>query len=674
MSRASDNLSKLRSRTKKFSKQYVRGVNSATGKYAKIVKASLGKASDLTSYIKTKRNQREASLDTMRGQYIEATRTVLNSEALKQLAIHSNITAPTLTSIMSGYEHARASQAERIGSLVKASERRVVRDNANDQRDVTAQRQDLRDERTLAGVVYEADKGANRDVFNSEGKLVGTEFDQQEKDRITDEANVTYEKRTRSNRSYQDKVRKEGYTRDDKEYKRDNTEYDRRTKSNRTYQDTVRKEGYTRDDKEYRRDNTEYDRRTKSNRTYQDTVRDDNQSFQLKRDKNRPSSSSRRRDGVSAVLRSMSRTGRSAPSASRIESPTRTTSETPSDFTVHPAPRSEEIRDFRGVVLGAESGGAGYNAFNRGKAGDSKGISLDLTRMTVGEVKRRQSLPEGDPNRLFAVGAYQAIPATLSGATDALGISDDELFNEEVQDRIFSGNLIKKQAGLYSYLIGENDDIDGAAKAAATEWAGLPDPSTGRSVYDKDKGNNSSSAKIEDVRSSLQAARENIATLLEQGASEEEAVRIAMLGGTFESAPQEPDKIVASEEGHSPEYRQQVQRFEQQVLQQASNAGLENWKASGAVEGQQQTFIDEATIALTQKAQQGFESDYEAFRAQDDQFTDEALSAKYVADKKTAGDNPSNAELTSYLEQEKAKRQAELDALERARKDLWGIK
>jgi hypothetical protein len=349
------------------------------------------------------------------------------------------------------------------------------------------------------------------------------------------------------------------------------------------------------------------------------------------------------------------------------------------------------VRDFSAVIQGAESAGAGYNAYNRGVAGDSK-EPLNLTGMTVGEIKRRQSLPKGDPERLFAVGAYQVIPDTLNSSLDALGISDDALFDEELQNRIFTDSLIQKQPALHQYLIGESDDLDSATLGAADEWAGLPDYTTGKSVYGG-KGGNAASARIEDVRSSLLAARENVKALVEKGASYEDALRIALVGGTYTTprvpiddsstpTPKEKDPakvnrgevVVAEEKGYSPEYKKQVSRYDEQVSQVASQAGLANWKASGAIEGQQQHFIDEATVAISETARKAFEEEYQSFIAEEDKYSNEALSAQYVNEKKASGKNPDNDELEAYLEQERLKRQAQLDALERARTDLWGIK
>ena len=106
-------------------------------------------------------------------------------------------------------------------------------------------------------------------------------------------------------------------------------------------------------------------------------------------------------------------------------------------------PAQEEIKSIFGA---RESPNAGYDAINAGKGGDRPGgatrhLGRPLTSMTLGEVKRYQRLPVGDPQGIFAVGKYQFIPDTLEEAAAAAGITDDMPFNEAVQDRIFFVHL-----------------------------------------------------------------------------------------------------------------------------------------------------------------------------------------------------------------------------------------
>ena len=98
------------------------------------------------------------------------------------------------------------------------------------------------------------------------------------------------------------------------------------------------------------------------------------------------------------------------------------------------------------IVSKRESPNAGYDAINRGQGGDTPGgaqarYGRPLTQMTLGEVKALQA------QELNAVGKYQFIETTLAEAAEIAGVSDDMLFNEAVQDRIFFVHLDNN--GLY---------------------------------------------------------------------------------------------------------------------------------------------------------------------------------------------------------------------------------
>ena len=106
-------------------------------------------------------------------------------------------------------------------------------------------------------------------------------------------------------------------------------------------------------------------------------------------------------------------------------------------------PSQERVK---AIFSSRESPQAGYDAINAGNGGDRPGgatrhLGKPLTQMTLGEVKQYQNLPTGDPKGIFAVGKYQFIPETLAIAAEEAGITDDMLFNEAVQDRIFFVHL-----------------------------------------------------------------------------------------------------------------------------------------------------------------------------------------------------------------------------------------
>jgi hypothetical protein len=136
------------------------------------------------------------------------------------------------------------------------------------------------------------------------------------------------------------------------------------------------------------------------------------------------------------------------------------------------------------LVAKAESGRDGYNAFNRGTANGKiipAGKKMDLTKMSIKDIMARQTLPAGDPERLFAVGKYQCIPVTLKSACQALNIDINEPFSELTQDIICQEYLVgKKRPALISYY--RNPDKNNqdlllkAGQSLAAEFASIEDP------------------------------------------------------------------------------------------------------------------------------------------------------------------------------------------------------
>ena len=113
-----------------------------------------------------------------------------------------------------------------------------------------------------------------------------------------------------------------------------------------------------------------------------------------------------------------------------------------------------------------------YNIANRYNPDNDKYLQTNeyiLTTMTLKEVMLKQK----DIKLLYATGRYQIIPETLKGAKNALQLNDNDLYNEEMQDRIFEKYLIdKKRSDVMEYLKG-NGDIDKAAYALAKEFASI---------------------------------------------------------------------------------------------------------------------------------------------------------------------------------------------------------
>lgn len=147
------------------------------------------------------------------------------------------------------------------------------------------------------------------------------------------------------------------------------------------------------------------------------------------------------------------------------------------------------------LIAHYEGSSAGYNAMNKGTAGDTPGGSQsvfgkNLTDMTVGEIKKLQA-----SNQMKAAGAYQIIKETLKEITSKAGVKDTDLFDQNTQD-ILGAYLLKNRAG-YGKLEGKalEDKIAGV-------WAVFPKSTTGRSMYENVGGNKSNanaSKELQDI-------------------------------------------------------------------------------------------------------------------------------------------------------------------------------
>lgn len=181
-----------------------------------------------------------------------------------------------------------------------------------------------------------------------------------------------------------------------------------------------------------------------------------------------------------------------------------------------PTGNPEGVIDKAGGILGEliASGEGDYGSFNRGKAGDSAGKSMDFSRMTIGDIMVLQALPKGQPQRLFAVGKYQIIPGTMKETVEQLGISRLRTFTPFMQEFMFRNHLVGgKRPQVKRFIMGKSDDVSAAQLALAQEFASVADPRTGRSFFDGQAGN-SSSITAAQSKAALNGEREKFQTLL----------------------------------------------------------------------------------------------------------------------------------------------------------------
>ena len=160
--------------------------------------------------------------------------------------------------------------------------------------------------------------------------------------------------------------------------------------------------------------------------------------------------------------------------------------------------------DYGGLAALTRSGEGGWNSVNYGTTRSAG--TLNLTASTVGQVEKLQG-----QGRVFAVGAYQFTPGVLSLARKAAGLSPDAPMSPANQTAMFWALILKsnKRPTLRDYLLGKNNDVNGAHTDLSLEWAAVQGPS-GRGAYDGDAAGNYASIQAARVRQALIKARQAI--------------------------------------------------------------------------------------------------------------------------------------------------------------------
>lgn len=167
---------------------------------------------------------------------------------------------------------------------------------------------------------------------------------------------------------------------------------------------------------------------------------------------------------------------------------------------------TEALRPFKSLLMEGESqSSGGYNAIAGSRTGNPQ-----LSSMTIG-----QALQAGRGN---AIGAYQFIPSTLKAALPKAGLTMNDTFSPENQDRLATAWILNGQRPrLAAYIKGESNDLAGAVNDAAVEWAALQKMS-GQGHWDGD-GRNQASISSGRVAQALQQSRRNFIQAREAGAA-----------------------------------------------------------------------------------------------------------------------------------------------------------
>ena len=148
---------------------------------------------------------------------------------------------------------------------------------------------------------------------------------------------------------------------------------------------------------------------------------------------------------------------------------------------IHPSVTGGGLGRVLDLIAAPESHG-NYKAWY----GHADQQQVELSMLTVDEVKAFQQQLLADGNGGSAIGRYQIVPDTFERLTERLHLSGDERFTPALQDRL--ALALVSDAGVNGWIEGRLDD-HAFAFNLATIWAGLPKDASNVSYYAGDGRN-----------------------------------------------------------------------------------------------------------------------------------------------------------------------------------------
>ncbi|EGV28152.1 TraG domain-containing protein [Thiorhodococcus drewsii AZ1] len=165
---------------------------------------------------------------------------------------------------------------------------------------------------------------------------------------------------------------------------------------------------------------------------------------------------------------------------------------------IHPSVTDGRLGQLLDLIAVPESHG-NYNAWYRNVDQDQ----VDLSTLTLNEVRMLQQQLLEAGNGGSAIGRYQFIPSTLEDLTERLGFSGSERFTPELQDRL--ALILARDAGVNDWMGGALTS-DSFAYNLSKIWAGLPKDASNQS-YHQEVGDNAARIDYSTVVDRLAAIR-----------------------------------------------------------------------------------------------------------------------------------------------------------------------
>lgn len=203
-------------------------------------------------------------------------------------------------------------------------------------------------------------------------------------------------------------------------------------------------------------------------------------------------------------------------------------------------------------IVGQAESGNNYNVAN-GKR------PVNFTGMTIKEVLAWQREDQKTNGKMSsAAGRYQFMPDTLEEEMKAAGLTEDTLFNEATQDKLFKSRLVTR--GLDKFAKGEIS-AEQFQLNLAQEWAGLPMDMNGKGYHDSET--NQASVEPGVLLRALEADT--------SGASTVESM--AAQGYQFDDIQRVQDALAKLADAKTQEFDTNRIQAEQALLQTAENSG-----------------------------------------------------------------------------------------------------
>ncbi len=173
--------------------------------------------------------------------------------------------------------------------------------------------------------------------------------------------------------------------------------------------------------------------------------------------------------------------------------------------------RSSDIKPFTdygglaAIIRGGESSN-NYTAVNYGKPfGYKSGVVEGLDSTTLGDV-----INDLENAKYGAAGAYQFQLEPLKESMKVAGLSVNDKFTVDVQDRLFWARIMNSiRYDARDYILGKSDDLDAALLDIAKEFAAAP-MANGKGFYDGDEAGNKANIDLVSLKAKLQLARKQL--------------------------------------------------------------------------------------------------------------------------------------------------------------------